>query len=152
MNQPATVMRRLLKTATFTLLGLALIGLEIPVATGKSLQNSSTTSETSDSLADGTYLYGEIPQPNQIGKAYLILQRQQGKVLGAFYYPRSEFSCFTGQEKNNTLSAKSVDFGKASAKKMKINLQKFHQIKSISTNDKQILSSCKQTIVALTKK
>ncbi|MFN6455934.1 MAG: hypothetical protein RM022_027585, partial [Nostoc sp. EfeVER01] len=87
MNLPATVSRKLQKSAAFILLSLALAGLEIPSSTGQSLPNSSTKSAP---LADGTYLYGETPKPNQIGKAYLLLQRQQGNIVGALYYPSKD--------------------------------------------------------------
>ena len=142
MNLPATVSTKLQKSAAFILLSLALVGLEIPSSTGQSLPNSSTKSAP---LADGTYLYGETPKPNQIGKAYLVLQRQQGDIVGALYYPNSEFSCFTGKQNNNTVSAKSLSYNKAKTENMKINLSNFHQIKLISANDQRILSVCKQT-------
>ncbi|MCC5603192.1 MULTISPECIES: hypothetical protein [Nostoc] len=145
MNPPATVSTKLQKSAAFILLSLALVGLEIPSSTGQSLPNSSTKSAP---LVDGTYLYGETPKPNQIGKAYLVMQHQQGDIVGALYYPNSEFSCFTGKQDNNTVSAKSLSYNKAKTENMKINLSNFHQIKLISANDQRILSVCKQTTVA----
>ncbi|WP_322698381.1 hypothetical protein [Nostoc sp. DedSLP03] len=145
MNLPATVSTKLQKSAAFILLSLALVGLEIPSSSGQSLPNSSTKSAP---FVDGTYLYGETPKPNQIGKAYLLLQRQQGNIVGALYYPNSEFSCFTGKQNNNTVSAKSLSSNKAKTENMKINLSNFHQIKLISANDQRILTVCKQTTVA----
>ncbi|MBD2248935.1 hypothetical protein [Nostoc sp. FACHB-888] len=145
MNLPATVSTKLQKSAAFILLSLALVGLEIPSSTGQSLPNSSTKSAL---LVDGTYLYGETPKPNQIGKAYLVMQHQQGDIVGALYYPNSEFSCFTGKQNNNTVSAKSLSSNKAKTENMKINLSNFHQIKLISPNDQRILTVCKQTTLA----
>ena len=52
------------------------------------------TSEAS--LPDGTYLYGQSSQSQQIGKEYLIFEASQGKVTGAMYLPSSEYSCFHG--------------------------------------------------------
>ncbi len=48
------------------------------------------------SIPDGTYLYGQSSQPQQIGKEYLVFQAHQGKVVGAMYLPNSEYSCFHG--------------------------------------------------------
>src|SRR5919199_114957 len=48
------------------------------------------------SLPDGTYLYGQSSEPQQIGKEYLVFQVSQGKVRGAMYLPSSEYSCFYG--------------------------------------------------------
>ena len=45
---------------------------------------------------DGIYLYGQSQQPNQIGKEYMVFEVRQGKVMGAFYLPQSEFNCFQG--------------------------------------------------------
>lgn len=45
---------------------------------------------------DGIYLYSQSPQPNQIGKEYMVFEVRQGKITGAFYLPYSEFSCFSG--------------------------------------------------------
>ena len=52
------------------------------------------TSEAS--LPDGTYLYGQSSQSQQIGKEYIIFEASQGKVTGAMYLPSSEYSCFHG--------------------------------------------------------
>ena len=45
---------------------------------------------------NGIYLYGQSQQPNQIGKEYMVFEVRQGKVMGAFYLPQSEFNCFQG--------------------------------------------------------
>lgn len=52
--------------------------------------------KANDSLADGTYLYGQSSEPGQIGKEYLVFEARQGKVVGAMYMPSSEFACFHG--------------------------------------------------------
>ena len=45
---------------------------------------------------NGIYLYGQSQQPNQIGQEYMVFEVRQGKVMGAFYLPQSEFNCFQG--------------------------------------------------------
>lgn len=58
--------------------------------------NSEESVPNNSPLADGSYLYGQSGEPGQIGKEYLVFQVQGGKVVGAFYLPQSEFSCFSG--------------------------------------------------------
>lgn len=48
------------------------------------------------SIPDGTYLYGQSSQPEQIGQEYIVFEARQGKLIGALYMPHSEFSCFYG--------------------------------------------------------
>lgn len=60
------------------------------------------TSNTS--IPDGTYLYGQSNQPQQLGKEYIVFEARQGKVIGAMYLPNSEYSCFYG-----TLDAKQLN-------------------------------------------
>jgi hypothetical protein len=45
---------------------------------------------------DGVYLYGQSPQPGQLGQGYIVFQKSQGRVVGALYMPDSEYSCFNG--------------------------------------------------------
>jgi hypothetical protein len=58
--------------------------------------NSDENLPNNSPLADGAYLYGQSDKPEEIGKEYLVFQVQRGKVIGAFYLPQSEFSCFSG--------------------------------------------------------
>ncbi len=52
---------------------------------------------TSDaSIPNGTYLYGQSSQPEQIGQEYIVFEARQGKLIGALYMPHSEFRCFYG--------------------------------------------------------
>ncbi len=146
MNPPATVNWKLSKIAAFVVLTLACLRLEIPAQAGSAQPSMPVKS---GSLADGTYLYGETPQPNQVRNGYMVFQRQQGKVVGAFYYPSSEFKCFTGFLTNNTLNVKAASSGKPKIGDVKIKLSDLHQIQPVSANDKRILSVCKQATVAL---
>lgn len=58
----------------------------------------------SNSIPDGTYLYGQTAQAQEIGKEYIVFEARQGKVVGAMYLPNSEYSCFYG-----TLDAKQMN-------------------------------------------
>lgn len=145
MNPPATV-SRMSKFIAFVGIAIAFVSLETPTATG---QTQSSRAVQPGSLPDGTYLFGETPRPDQISKSYVVFQRQQGKVVGAFYYPRSEFECFTGSLKSNVLDVKSVGSSKPKVESGKVDLSNLHQIKSVSANDQRILRACKQATVAL---
>ncbi|MFM7573674.1 MAG: hypothetical protein ACKO4S_11165 [Snowella sp.] len=76
-----------------------------------SVQNTQTVTEISLAqkpqflpLKDGTYLYGQSPQREQLGQEYLVFTVNAGKVTGAFYQPRSEYSCFSGELTTSQLS------------------------------------------------
>lgn len=122
---------------------------------------------------DGIYLYGQSPQPQQIGQEYMVFEVREGKVIGAFYLPQSEFSCFNGTLQSGNL-ALMVAYGPDSnpsedsiavqdsqqvatasdkppieniysetAYAYSVALQNYHQLASISGNDQQILAICK---------
>ncbi|HEY9905518.1 MAG TPA: hypothetical protein V6D43_24320 [Candidatus Sericytochromatia bacterium] len=141
MHPPATVNWKLLKIASLVVGTSAFLSLEIPQTRLQAQPNQSISAVPK---ADGLYLYGETPQPNQLTKAYVVFQRQKGKVVGAIYSPNSEFSCFTGSQTNNTLDVKSVETGELHKRTAKINLSSLHQIKALSATEQRIISACKQ--------
>jgi hypothetical protein len=141
MHPPATVNWKLLKIASLVVGTLGFLSLEIPQTRLQAQPNQSISAVPK---ADGSYLYGETPQPNQLTKAYVVFQRQKGKVVGAIYSPNSEFSCFTGSQTNNTLDVKSVETGELHKRTAKINLSSLHQIKALSATEQRIISACKQ--------
>jgi hypothetical protein len=115
-------------------------------------------------LADGIYLYGQSPKPEQIGQEYLVFQVKQGKMTGAIFLPMSEFSCFTGTVTPRTLDLSIRDSYEnqtyrhsialqplapvASGRPVtqEIGLEGYHPIEKISANDRQILRTCLQQI------
>ena len=121
---------------------------------------------------DGVYLYGQSSEPAQIGQEYVVFELRQDKVVGAFYLPQSEFSCFEGTLSSGKLSlmiASSPDsdtypgpvagqntqvatasnrpiIGTGSnpiAYSYSVALQNYHKLTSVSTSDQQILRTCK---------
>lgn len=113
-------------------------------------------------LADGTYLYGQAAQPDQLGQEYLVFAVRQGKLVGAFYMPRSEYSCFYGSVEANQLNLTIVDpYSEqryqhaialqeqsppvAAAEEQTVvnfGLQGYQPISPLSENDRRILSTC----------
>jgi hypothetical protein len=66
-----------------------------PVATKNEIAISQLPKQSS-SIPDGTYLYGQSAQAQEVGKEYIVFEARQGKVVGAMYVPSSEYSCFYG--------------------------------------------------------
>ena len=44
----------------------------------------------------GRYLFGQVPQRDQLGQGYIILENTGDQIFGALYYPSSSFDCFRG--------------------------------------------------------
>jgi len=122
---------------------------------------------------DGIYLYGQSPQPQQVGQEYIVIEVNRGKVVGAFYLPHSEFNCFNGtitagelalllangseseaypdpsgvinNQQVATVSTGSLgeDFTNTISTPYSVALQNYHQLNSVSASDKEILAACK---------
>jgi len=117
---------------------------------------------------DGVYLYGRAPQPQQIGQEYMVFEVEQGKVVGAFYLPYSEFSCFSGNINSGELALMVANASYAGedavaqpqriattsnqprigeefdaiAYPYAVALQEYYQLPEASTSDRQILQTC----------
>ncbi|MBE9004774.1 hypothetical protein IQ259_06950 [Fortiea sp. LEGE XX443] len=112
---------------------------------------------------DGVYLYGQSSIANQIGQGYIVFQKRQGKVTGAMYMPRSEFSCFQGtidksgelamtvnaspdevaaSDVATTSTIPSISDDEFNSYAYSVALQDYHSIQSISANDRRILRMC----------
>lgn len=117
--------------------GLAML----TIATG--LKPSQAQSNRASDLTNGVYVYGQTHQPNQIDQGYVVFQHNNGKVVGAAYYPNSEFECFQGRLNNTKLEIQPISTeGRTTA-----NLNNFHQVPT-SQNDRRILSQCQQEVRA----
>ena len=60
-------------------------------------------------FSDGAYLFGQSDQPEQLGEEYVVFQVKGERLLGAFYMPNSEFSCFSGVIVGNHLKLAILD-------------------------------------------
>lgn len=143
MNSPRLKAKRAL-SAVALVLPLSLVGMTLQEQRAQAQQSGS--SETAASLPDGIYLYGETPQPEQAQQSYVVFEREQGKVVGAFYTPYSEFACFTGEQKGSQLEVKAVTLEEPRGVEATAQLNKLHPIDTHSENDQRILSLCKQEI------
>lgn len=112
---------------------------------------------------DGVYLYGQSPQPRQLGQGYVVFEKNQGRVVGALYMPDSEYSCFNGTvdetgelamtvnpyagEGGQTQVATSknaprVNEDEPTSYAYSIALRDFHPINQVSKLDRDILKAC----------
>ncbi|BAU15415.1 hypothetical protein LEP3755_59730 [Leptolyngbya sp. NIES-3755] len=120
----------------------SLVTLTAWITTGAE-QSQARSNDSSKDLANGIYLYGQVEQPNQISKGYVVFQNIDGQVVGAFYYPRSEFQCFQGNLDDRTLDIQTLSTESTQVDRSTAELSNFHRI-PVSDNDRRILSMCQQ--------
>jgi hypothetical protein len=118
-----------------------------------------------EAMADGTYFYGQAPERDQIGSAYMVFTVEQGDVVGAFYMPHSSFDCFYGSVEPDQLALTVVDsyeqthhpYAIALAPSdavatvgngavTPVSLEGFHPLAAPNENDLRILSTCQSDI------
>jgi hypothetical protein len=150
------------KVATAIGLGLAAIITLPTLAASVDRIQLAQASQSRSPLADGTYLYGQSTQAEQIGQEYIVFKVQQGRVIGAVYMPRSEFNCFSGAIKSNRIKLSIVDpydgtvypheivfesiapVASSGQVSREVGLEGYHQISQLSDNDRRILNVCLQ--------
>jgi hypothetical protein len=144
---------------------MAFLGLSMVVPGAIATQALSASAEASTAsadrqvLADGTYLFGESPNRDQIGATYAVLSVQNNQVKGAFYQPMSSFDCFSGQVLPDRLDVSVVNSYEQVAYPYEValtvdgsltageaageyTLQGFHRIENLSAQDQEILATC----------
>jgi hypothetical protein len=113
----------------------------------------------------GRYLFGQVPQRDQLGQGYIVLENTGDQVFGALYYPSSSFDCFRGQVQSGRLAMTVVnsytqetypysialvaDTAIASpyADSLEpLSLEGFHSINDISDNDLRLLETCRTVV------
>jgi hypothetical protein len=130
-------------------LGLAgLVGLNLLAG----LANAETSPVKPAPEQDGIYLYGEANTVNQLGKGYFIFQQSGQKVVGAMYYPHSEYTCFTGQRTATNVHLQAFEAGSPSSSgqdTLQVSLPQLHKINRIGPSERQTLAACQQEAAAL---
>ena len=71
---------------------------------GMPLSAAILESDDDPTVASGAYLFGESPEPGQLGKEYMVFEVNDGRMVGGFYSPSSDFSCFTGNIKDDVMN------------------------------------------------
>jgi hypothetical protein len=111
-------------------------------------------------FVDGTYLYGRSEQPEQIGQEYIVMQVRGDRAIGAIYFPRSEFNCFSATLEGRRINLAIVDpydekvypyaiavqelATVASQERLSLSptLAGYQQLKTIGDSDRRILDIC----------
>ena len=112
-------------------------------------------------IVDGVYLYGQSPEPGQMGSTYLVFEVRNQQTVGAFYLPSSSFDCFHGELQPDRLLLTVVDSYDHTTHPYAVPLQidqpvaassfratppvslvGYYPIESISAMDYQLLSTC----------
>jgi hypothetical protein len=129
--------------------------------------SSSPATKANFPTKDGTYLYGQSPQPNQIGQGYVLFEKRKNRITGALYMPESEFSCFQGSIESsgelamtvasspgevgvnqlatgNQLQIPNYNDDQMISYPYSVELQNYYQLTSIGQSDRRILEMCKQ--------
>lgn len=131
-----------------------------------SIETLAVAQTTTESVAE-RYLFGQVPQPDQIGQGYVVLERTGDRVYGALYYPSSSFDCFAGQVQGDEVAmtvinsydpadtypyslamaeGPAVAASDASGELAPFGLEGFHAIGSLSENDHRMLEVCRGVI------
>jgi hypothetical protein len=150
--------------ATHFLLGISALMLFAPMAMAAPA-DARGSSVQAGLIADGTYAYGETQKRDQRGQTYFVFEVKQGKVLGAFYTPRSSYDCTYGQVTGTELALKVVDsYDRTShaydvaldrtstvaangGLQTQISLKGFKKLDKVMQSDRDMLKSCKATAI-----
>ncbi|ACK66543.1 hypothetical protein PCC8801_2535 [Rippkaea orientalis PCC 8801] len=116
--------------------------------------------QRSITIPNGVYLYGRSPKPETLGQEYLVFKVQEGQVIGAFYMPRSEFSCFSGSFNSRQMNLSIADpydgtkYDYAIALEpispiadqrnatTEMRLEGYYRLNNVTENDHRILKTC----------
>lgn len=145
MIPPAPIRQFWLRFALAALLPVPLIAVGLRESAAQAQQPSDNPSITAP---DGVYLYGTSPRPNQLARDYVLFERDNDKVVGAFYAPQSEFTCFSGDIEGSQLDVEAVAYDASRTFEVKAQLDDLYQLRTISANDQRILEMCKEEAIA----
>jgi hypothetical protein len=140
-----------MRSITLGLASLMGCNLLIGVAAAEALTVKSSPEQ------DGMYLYGEANAANQLGKGYFIFQQSGQKIVGAMYYPQSEYTCFTGNRTATNVRLQPFELGNqptstqslSEQDALQISLPQLYKIDQIGVSERQALAACQQEAIAL---
>lgn len=106
---------------------------------------------------DGIHLYGEANTANQLGKGYFIFKQSGQKIVGAMYYPQSEYTCFTGNRTATNVRLQPFELGNqplsgqspSGQDALQVSLPQLYKIAQIGISERQALAACQQEAIAL---
>lgn len=133
----------------------------------QSVVSESAVAQTAAALPEaGRHLFGQVPEPDQIGQGYVVLERTGDRVYGALYYPSSSFDCFYGQVEGADLAMTIINSYDQQAYPYSIaladgpavatsdavgdmapfGLSGFFAIDTVSDNDHRMLDTCRAVV------
>lgn len=130
------------------LLGLLLVTGEPPAAASIPL-NDKPHNSTENLSASNIQVYGQVPQPNQLQKSYLVFQKLEDQVIGAYYQPRSEFDCFVGTVDEGELHIDFISQPHQISQEYQVSLPDLYSLSEPSQNERRMLNTCSQEWIAL---
>jgi len=150
MIPPALTQKRKWIFLSVVMLPLALIGIGAKEQIAQAARQNNATHQ-SEILPNGVYLYGNSSQPNQLLHNYVVFEQQNGQVVGAFYSPQSDFTCFTGAVQGTRLEVAAIA-PEQPPYEVNAQLSQLNAFPTISENDQRILSTCKQVTISLARR
>ncbi|MCM1982520.1 hypothetical protein [Lyngbya confervoides] len=96
-------------------------------------------------------VYAESPQPNQPSQGYLIFTEQGESLVGAFYYPQSEYSCFTGKRVGNTLKILALPHLNDPLTSFSVSLDSLEKRSTLGSAAAATLAACRPDVLAFLK-
>jgi hypothetical protein len=147
MLPPALAQQKWLLLTIATLLPTAFLGVTLHEQSAQARQQD--PADELASLPDGIYLYGNSPQPDEVAHNYVVFERRDSEVIGAFYSPQSEFTCFAGDLQGTRLDVDAIVLGEPETQQVRAQLANLYPLQEISANDQRILGVCKQETTAL---
>ncbi|NJL35601.1 MAG: hypothetical protein HC840_07315 [Leptolyngbyaceae cyanobacterium RM2_2_4] len=136
--------------------------LDVTNVVDRSIDLAQSGSAIQQALPDGTYVFGQSPEANQVGSTYLVFEANDEQIVGAFYMPASAFDCFYGEPEVEHLELTVVNSEDQSEYSYTVEMQQdtnvatvgnsaiaplhlagYHQLETLSPNDHRILAACK---------
>jgi hypothetical protein len=160
-------------TAVCLTIGLSLVGTlsavshessNVASVNGSSHAQESTPLTVSQHMPDGTYLYGQSTEADQVGSAYMVLDVEGDRIVGAFYMPQSSFDCFYGEVQPRQLALNIIDsyerdvypyqvavdqtgaVASASGEAVPPTIEGFYQLEELGALDRHVLEACRADI------
>jgi hypothetical protein len=87
-------------------------------------------------------VYGEDEKAEQVGKGYVVFQQLGTKVVGALYYPQSEYSCFVGTRTPSQFNLVTFEANAQNPQELTIPLSTLRTVGEVGASKRQVLSAC----------
>lgn len=146
----------------------SIVPVQAQTATAQLFAESTAVAQTAAAVpsVSGRYLFGQVPQADQIGHGYVVLERTGDRVYGALYYPSSSFDCFHGQVQGTDLAMTVINSydqetypyslaladgsvvaaGETATELSPFGLDGFYAIGNLSDNDHRMINTCRAVV------